>query len=104
MWSGDTTSACAYSNVKGKFDVSYFLTFLHKEHFDPNFLTRIKQQSERLGVPFFWAKIKNSDLEGYRETIAELKEEYGVEGIITNGEQNLIEDACKASGMKMIQA
>jgi len=36
--------------------------------------------------------------------MAELKEDYGVEAIVTNGDQSLIEDACRAMGLKAIKA
>ena len=104
VWNGDLASDCAYGNVKGKFDVSYLLTFLQKGKSNANFLSTIRKQCEKLGVPFFWIKMKTSNPEEYRENITELKEEYGIEGIVTNGDQSLIEDACKTSGIPMIKA
>jgi len=104
VWNGDKDSAVAYSNVKEKFDISFLLTFLHEKRSNARFLSAIKRQSEKLGVPFFWAKVNTARPEDYRETMAELKEDYGVEAIVTNGDQRLIEDACRAIGLKAIKA
>lgn len=102
VWNGDRSSVFAYNKVKGKFDIAFLLTFLQKERSDTSFLSTIKRQSGKLGVPFFWAKMKNAHPEEYKETIAELEEDYGIEGIITNSNESLIEDACKAVGIKVI--
>jgi hypothetical protein len=104
IWSGDQASACAYSKIKGSFDVSYLLMFLQKGRSTPDFLGKIKKQCEKLGVPFFWAKMRSSNLKEYGEVIAELKEEYGIEGIITSGDHSVIEEACKAVNMRVIEA
>jgi 5,10-methylene-tetrahydrofolate dehydrogenase/methenyl tetrahydrofolate cyclohydrolase len=103
VWNGDKSSAFAYGKVKGKFDVSFLITFLQKDRSNTSYLSTIKRQSENRGVPFFWAKMKTAHPEEYRETITELKEDYGIEGIVTNGNQSLIEDACKAAGIKVIK-
>ena len=104
IWNGDQSSACAYGKVKGKFDISFLLTFLQKERSNASFLSTIRRQCEKLGVPFFWAKMKTGRPAEYRETIVELKEDFGIEGIVTNGTQSMIEDACKATGIEVIRA
>jgi hypothetical protein len=104
VWNGDRSSAFAYGKVKGKFDISFLLTFLQKELSNTSFLSTIKCQCGKLGVPFFWAKMKTSHPDEYWEAIAELKEDYGVEGIVTNGNESLIEDACRATEMKVFSA
>ncbi len=104
VWNGDKRSAFSYGTVKGKFDVAYLLTFLQEECCDARFLFTLKRQCKKLGVPFFWAKMETAHPEEYRETIAELKKDYGIEGIVTNGTQSLIEDACRATGMAVIRA
>jgi diphthamide synthase (EF-2-diphthine--ammonia ligase) len=104
VWGGDQASACAYSKIKGKFDVSYLLMFLQKGRSNPDFLESIKKQCQKIGVPFFWAKMRSSNPKEYREVITELKEDYGIEGIVTNGVHGVIEDACKAVSMKVIEA
>ena len=104
VWDGDRSSAFSYDKVKEKFDVSFLLTFLRKDPSDAGFLFAIKRQCEKIGVPFFWAKMKTTCPEEYRETIVELKEDFGIEGIITNATQGSIEDACRASGMRVIRS
>lgn len=104
VWNGDNKSAFAYSKVKGKFDVSFLLTFLQKGRSNTSFLSTIRCQCEKLGVPFFWVKMKTAYPEEYREVIASLKENYEIEAIVTNGSESLIEDACNATGMKVVRA
>jgi len=104
VWDGDKESVFSYGKVKGKFDISFLLTFLQKERSNASFLSTIKRQCEKFNVPFFWAKMETAHPEEYRETIAELKKDFGIEGIVTNGTQSLIEDACRAMGVKVIRA
>jgi hypothetical protein len=104
VWNGDITSAFTYGKVKGKFDISFLLTFLTKEPSNASFLSTIKSQCGKLGVPYFFAKMKTEHPDEYAETITELKEDYGIEGIVTNGTESPIEDACKATGMEVIRA
>ncbi|HEX9863010.1 MAG TPA: hypothetical protein VGB11_07005 [Candidatus Bathyarchaeia archaeon] len=104
LWNGDNNSARAYVKVKGKFDIAFLLTFLQKENCNASFLSTLKRQCKKRGVPFFWAKMETAYPEEYRESIAELKKDYGIEGIVTNGTQSLIEDACRATGIKVIRA
>jgi hypothetical protein len=104
LWNGDKNSALTYAKVKGKFDIAFLLTFLQKEHCNASFLSTLKRQREKLGVPFFWAKMETAYPEEYRESIIELKKDYGIEGIVTNGTQSLVEDACRDTGIKVIRA
>jgi len=104
VWNGDSISASTYGKVKGKFDISFLITFLHKEPSNTGFLSTIKSQCGKLGVPFFWAKMKTAHPDEYAETITELKEDYGIEGIVTNGAENAIEAACEVTGVKVIRA
>ncbi len=103
VWNGDQNSACTYGKVKGKFDISFLLTFLQKGRSNANFLSKIKSQCEELGVPFFWVKLKTAYPEEYRAVIAELKQDYEIEAVVTNGTESLIEDACNAAGMKIVK-
>lgn len=104
VWDGDMSSAFSYDKVKGKFDISFLLTFLQKERSNASFLSTIKRQCEKLGIPFFWAMMKTARPEEFKETVAELKDDFGIEGIVTNGTQSLIEDACRATGIEVIRA
>jgi diphthamide synthase (EF-2-diphthine--ammonia ligase) len=105
VWNGDKDSALMYCKVKEKFSVSFLLTFLQEEPSHTGYLSTIKRQSKEFGVPFFWARVNAPYLEEYKETIAELKSDYGIEGIVTgNPSASWIEDACKATGMEIIKA
>lgn len=104
VWNGDVESDLAYGKIKGEFDVSFLLTFLETDRSNFSFLSAIKCQSEKLGVPFFWAKMRTSNPEEYKETIALLKDDFGIEGIVTSGKQSPVEDACRATEMRVIEA
>ncbi len=105
VWNGDKNSVMMYGKVKETFDVSFLLTFLQEEPPHTNYLSNIKCQSKKLGVPFFWSRVDAPYLEEYKETIAELKKDYGIEGIVMDRTHtSWIEDACKATGMEVIRA
>ena len=105
VWNGDENSARAYSKVKEKFSVSFLLTFLQEEPSHTGYLSTIKRQSKEFGVPFFWARVDAPYLEEYKEIITELKNDYGIEGIVIDSSHaSWIEDACKATGMEVIRA
>ena len=105
VWNGDKDSALMYGKVKEKFNVSFLLTFLQEEPSHTGYLSTIKRQSKEFGVPFFWARVDAPYLEEYKEIIAELKSDYGIEGIVTDSAStSWIEDACKATGMEVIRA
>jgi diphthamide synthase (EF-2-diphthine--ammonia ligase) len=105
VWNGDKNSVLMYGKVKGKFDVSFLLTFLNEEPSHSNHLSVIKRQSKELGVPYFLARVDAPYPEEYKEIIAELKRDYGIEGIVTDGTRtSWIEDACKTTGIEVIRA
>ena len=104
VWNADEDSAFAYGKVKADCDVSFLLTFLRKGHASACFLSSIRRECEKIEVPFFWAKMTTERAEEYREVVAELKEEYGIEAIVTSGAQGVIEDACGRTGVKVIRA
>jgi diphthamide synthase (EF-2-diphthine--ammonia ligase) len=104
LWNGDKSSAFAFGNVKGDFDISFLLTFLTKGCFNASLLSSIRLQCDKIRVPFFLAKMKTARPEEYREIISELREDYGIEAIVSDGSQSLVEDACGAAGMKVIKA
>jgi len=104
VWNGDANSAFTYGKVKGRFDISFLLTFLQRECSNAKFLSTVKCQCEKLGVPFFWVKMKTAHPEEYRETIAVLKEDYGIEGLVMPDAQVMIEDACRTTGIEVIKA
>jgi hypothetical protein len=104
VWNGDQGSSFAYSKVKGDCAVSFLLTFLKKDCANDGLLSSIRRKCDEIDVPFFWAKMKTERVEEYGEVVAELKEEYGIEAIVTSGAQGVIEDACGRTGVKVIRA
>jgi diphthamide synthase (EF-2-diphthine--ammonia ligase) len=105
IWNGDKNCVLMYGRVKEKFDVSFLLTFLQEEPSHTNYLSIIRRQSKKLGVPLCLARVDAPYPEDYKETIAELKKDCGIEGIVTDSTRtSWIEDACKATGMEVIKA
>lgn len=103
VWNGDKNSVLMYDRVKERFEVSFFLTFLQEEPSHSNYLSIIKRQSRRFGVPFFWARVDPPCLQEYKETIIELKKDYGIEGVVTDSaHKSWIEDACIATEMELV--
>jgi uncharacterized protein (TIGR00290 family) len=111
LWSGgkDSSLAC-YKAIKNKFDVDLIVTFIWENPSLAHPLSVIKLQSKALQIPFFWAKVTAPYFEAYRETISELKKEYGIEGVVTGDiayvdsfHGNWIGDVCKGTGVEVIK-
>ena len=99
----DTDCASAYEKIKGDCDVTFLLTFLKNGH-HPGLLSNVSRECVGIGIPFFWAKMKTGLPEEYRQIVAELKSEYGIEGIVTDGSESLVETACGEVGVKAIRS
>jgi hypothetical protein len=104
VWNGNESSTCAFNKVKGEFEVSYLLAFLNGVGSKADSMSCIRRECAKFGVPFFWAKLKSERPEEYLEVVAELKEDYGIEAIVTYGSRNVIEESCGALGVRVIRA
>lgn len=104
VWNGDEGSACTFGKVNGDINISYLLMLPNEDTSNLATLSRLRRECEKLGVPFFWAKMKSKLPEEYREVVALLKEDYGIEAIVTDGSQDEIEESCGALGVKLIRA
>jgi hypothetical protein len=104
VWNGDKGSSYAFSKVREDFDISYILMVLNGDGSNHSSLSSLRRECEKLGVPFFWAKLKSERPEEYLEVVAELKDDYGIEAVVTDGSQGVIEESCGALGVRVIRA
>lgn len=111
LWSGGKDSCLAYYKaMKNKHDVALIVTFIWEKPSLAHSLSIIKLQSEACQTPFFWAKVKEPYFEAYRETISELRKDYGIEGVVTGDisyvdsfHGNWIDDVCRGTGVEVIK-
>ena len=111
LWTGgkDSSLAC-HKAMKEGYEVTFFVTFIWNNPSQAHSLPLIKMQSDAVKIPFLWDKLEEPYFEAYREAILELKEEYGIEGIVTGDisyvdafHGNWIDDVCKGTGVKVIK-
>ncbi len=77
--------------------------------FTPHPTTITKLQSEAVETRFLWDRLEPPYLEAYRESILELKNEFGIEAIVT-GDITVdsfhgawIDEVCKDTGVKVLK-
>jgi len=111
LWTGgkDSSLAC-YKALKEKLDVAFVMTFIWDQPPPSHPLPMIKFQSEALQIPFYWQRASPPYFEDYNQAILELKEDYGIEGIVTGDisrvdsfHGNWIDDVCKGTGIEVIK-
>jgi hypothetical protein len=103
VWRRARNSAYGFDKTKLEFDLSYLLMFRTRSESNAGSVSSLKLECERFGVPLFWAKLDSERPEEYLEVVAELKEDFGVEAIVMDGAQDVIEESCRAVGMKVIR-
>lgn len=111
LWTGGKDSALAcYKALKNGHEVSYLVTFIWNNPSLAHSLSLIKLQSEAVKIPFIWDKLEEPYFESYREAILELKNEYGIEGIVTGDisyvdefHGNWIDKVCEGTGVEVIK-
>lgn len=111
LWTGGKDSALAcYKALKNGHEVSYLVTFIWNNPSLAHSLSLIKLQSEAVKIPFIWDKLEEPYFESYREAILEMKNEYGIEGIVTGDisyvddfHGNWIDKVCEGTGVEVIK-
>ena len=111
LWSGGKDSALAcHKAIEAGYDVVFILTFIWEKPSLAHSLDLVKLQSKALQIPFFWAKVTQPYFESYRETIAELKEDFGITALVTGDisyvdrfHGNWVDDVCKGLGVEVIK-
>jgi diphthine-ammonia ligase len=108
-WTGGKDSALAYLNAQENHQVALFVNFRWQQPSLSHPKAIIQLQSEAIDKPFIWADVQPPYLESYRQAILDLKEKFGIEGIVTgditvdNFHGTWIDDVCKGTGVKVIK-
>lgn len=110
LWTGGKDSALASFHAMKDHDVALFVHFIWEKPSLSHPRTITKLQSEVVNKPFLWDRLDPPYLESYRESILELKKEYGIEAVVTGDisyvdafHGNWIDDVCKGTGVKVIK-
>jgi len=110
LWTGGKDSSLACHKVMEEHDVSLFVNFNWSKPSlsHPQIITKL--QSEVMLKPFLWQYLKPPYLESYREAILRLKNEYGIEAVVTGDigyvdafHGNWINDVCKGTDVRVIK-
>lgn len=110
-WSGgkDSCLACYKALAQGH-DVTNLVTFIWETPSLAHPMPLIALQSKALGIKHTEARVKEPYFEQYREAMARLKKENGIEGIVTGDisfvdsfHGNWINDVCKGLNIEVIK-
>ncbi|MCW4046832.1 MAG: diphthine--ammonia ligase [Candidatus Bathyarchaeota archaeon] len=110
LWTGGKDSSLACLKTMKDHDVAYIVTFIWEKPSLSHPLPIIKLQSEAVKIPFLWERLDPPYKESYRDAIIELKEEYGIEAVVTGDisyvdsfHGNWIDDVCEDTGVEVIK-
>jgi uncharacterized protein (TIGR00290 family) len=108
-WTGGKDSALACYKAAKEHDVAAFVNFIWQtpslSH--PNLIAKF--QAEAVHTPFLWEMLAPPYPETYKESILKLKNEYGIEGIVTGDitqdafHGTWIDDVCNGTGVQVIK-
>ena len=105
LWSGgkDSCLAC-YKAIEHKHDVVLLVNFVWEKPSLAYSLTVVRLKAEALQKPSYEAHVKEPYFEEYRKTMLKLKQEYGIEAVVTGDisyvdsfHGNWIDDVCKGT-------
>ena len=111
LWTGGKNSALAlYKAKKSGHEIAFLATLICNKPSLAHPLALIKLQSEAMGIPFLWDKLEETNFESYRESIREMKSEYGIDAIVTGDVDylddfhgNWIDNVCNGLGVEVIK-
>ncbi len=110
LWTGGKDSALACYKVMQKHDVEYLVTYIWDIRSRAHPFSIMKAQSEAVGIPFQWSKLRPPYDKSYREDILVLKNEYGIEAVVTGDisyvdayHGNWIDEVCKGTGVQVLK-
>jgi len=108
-WTGGKDSALAYYKTVKEHDIKMLVNFLwEKPSFSHSFLTT-KFHSEVIQKQFLWDKLTPPYDSSYKESILELRDEFGIEAIVTGDitedsfHGKWIDEVCRGTGVKVIK-
>lgn len=110
LWTGGKDSALACYKAQKNHDVAMFVNFIWEKPSmsHPSLITKL--QSEAIREQFLWDRLQPPYPESYRESILELKNEYGIEAVVTGDitadtfHGKWIDEVCKDTGVSGHQA
>ena len=108
-WTGGKDSSLACYKAMKTHDVALFVHFVWEKPSPshPRAITELQTQAVKPQI--LWDHLKPPYLESYRESILELKKEYGIEAIVTgditvdNIHGAWIDDVCKGTGVQVLK-
>jgi diphthine-ammonia ligase len=112
LWSGgkDSSLSCYKAINENKLDVAVIVTFIWEKPSLAHPLSVIHHQAEALQIPLHEANVKEPYKEEYRKTILKLKQDHGIEAVVTGDisyvddfHGNWIDDVCKGTGVEVIK-
>ncbi len=110
LWTGGKDSSLACYIAMREHNVDNIVTFIWDQPSLSHPLSIIKAQSEAIKIPFLWYKLKPPYEESYREAILHLKEEYGIQSVVTGDisyvdayHGNWIDDICRGTGVEVLK-
>jgi diphthine-ammonia ligase len=109
LWTGGKDSALAYLKVQKTHNVAMLVNFIWEKPSisHPNLITKL--QSEALKEQFLWDRLQPPYHESYRESILDLKNEYGIQAVVTGDitadtfHGTWIDEVCKNTGVEVIK-
>ncbi len=110
LWTGGKDSSLACFKAMREHNVEYLVTFIWDKPSLAHPRLMMKAQSEATKIPFHWSRIQPPYKESYRNDIIELRDEYGIEGVVTGDisyvdahHGNWIDDVCKGTGVEVLK-
>jgi uncharacterized protein (TIGR00290 family) len=110
LWTGGKDSALACHKAMSDHKISAFVNFIWSKPSlsHPRVITKL--HAEAMHKPFEWIHLKPPYLDTYKEAILQLKNEHGIEAVVTGDisyvdafHGNWIDDVCKDTGIKVIK-
>jgi len=108
-WTGGKDSALACYKAMKQHEVKILVNFMWEKPSLSHPLLLTKLHSEAIQKQFLWDKLTPPYKESYKESIIELRDEYGIEAIVTGDitedsfHGKWIDQVCKGTGVKVIK-
>jgi uncharacterized protein (TIGR00290 family) len=108
-WTGGKDSALACYKAQKKHEIVVFANFIWEKPSLSHPIDITRTQAKVLRKQFLWDKLQPPYFESYREAIIELKNEYGIEAIVTGDiaaddfHGAWIDEVCKDTGVQVIK-
>ena len=108
-WTGGKDSALAYYKTVKEHDIKMLVNFLWEKPSSSHSFLTTKFHSEVIQKQFLWDKLTPPYDSSYKESILELRDEFGIEAIVTGDitedsfHGKWIDEVCRGTGVKVIK-